>query len=43
MTREEVRSAIVEPARLARLDVEDGLVELLLSDVAPRSPDVSPA
>jgi WD40 repeat protein/transcriptional regulator with XRE-family HTH domain len=41
MTREEVRSAIVEPARLARLDVEDGLVELLLSDLAPRSPDVS--
>ena len=41
MTREEVRSAIVEPARLARLDVEDGLVELLLSDLAPRSPEVS--
>ena len=41
MTQEEVRSAIVEPARLARLDVEDGLVELLLSDLAPRSPDVS--
>ena len=41
MTREEVRSAIVEPARLARLDVADGLVELLLSDLAPRSPDVS--
>ena len=43
MTREEVRAAIVEPARLARLDVADGLVELLLSDLAPRSPDVSPA
>ena len=41
MTREEVRAAIVEPARLARLDVADGLVELLLSDLAPRSPDVS--
>ena len=39
MTRQEVRSAIVEPARLARLDVADGLVELLLSDLAPRSPD----
>ncbi len=38
MTRQEVRSAIVEPARLARLDVADGLVELLLSDLAPRSP-----
>ena len=41
MTRQEVRSAIVEPARLARLDVADGLVELLLSDLAPRSPDGS--
>jgi WD40 repeat protein len=41
MTREEVRSAIVEPARLARLEVADGLVELLLSDLAPRSADVS--
>jgi WD40 repeat protein len=43
MTRHEVRSAIVEPARLARLEVADGLVELLLSDLAPRSPDGSPA
>ena len=43
MTRREVRSAIVEPARLARLEVADGLVELLLSDLAPRSPDGSPA
>ena len=43
MTRQEVRRAIVEPARLARLDVADGLVELLLSDLAPRSPDGSPA
>ena len=43
MSRQEVRSAIVEPARLARLDVADGLVELLLSDLAPRSPDGSPA
>ncbi len=36
MTREEVRRAIVEPARLARVTVEDGLVELLLRDLAPR-------
>ena len=43
MTRREVRSAIVEPARLARLEVADGLVELLLSDLAPRSRDGSPA
>jgi WD40 repeat protein len=43
MTRREIRSAIVEPARLARLDVADGLVELLLRDLAPRSPHGSPA
>ena len=39
MTRDEVRRAIVEPARLARIEVEQGLVELLLRDVAPRQPD----
>ncbi len=39
MTRDEVRRAITEPARLARLEVEQGLVELLLRDVAPRQPD----
>jgi WD40 repeat protein len=43
MTQREVRSAIVEPARLARLEVADGLVELLLSDLAPRSPDAGAA
>ena len=43
MSRHEVRRAIVEPARLARLAVEDGLVELLLRDLAPHSPDGSPA
>jgi WD40 repeat protein/transcriptional regulator with XRE-family HTH domain len=37
MTTEQVRRAIVEPARMARLDVEDGLVELLLRDLAPPS------
>lgn len=37
MTVEEVRRAIIEPARLARLDVEDGLVPLLLRDIAPRA------
>jgi WD40 repeat protein len=42
MTRGEVRRAIVEPARLARLEVEDGLVELLLRDLAPHSPDWTP-
>jgi hypothetical protein len=42
MTRLEVRSAIVEPARLARLAVEDGLVELLLRDLAPHAPEGGP-
>ena len=42
MTRPEVRRAIVEPARLAHLELTDGLVELLLSDLAPHSPDGSP-
>lgn len=32
MTEEELRSAITEPARQAGLDVEDGLVEVLLRD-----------
>ena len=34
MTAEQVRRAITEPARMARLDVEDGLVRLLLRDLA---------
>jgi WD40 repeat protein len=42
MTRREVRRAIVEPAHLARLDMADGLVELLLRDLAPHSPEGSP-
>jgi WD40 repeat protein/transcriptional regulator with XRE-family HTH domain len=42
MTRHEVRRAIVEPAHLARLDVDDGLVELLLRDLSPHSPEGSP-
>ncbi len=37
MSRDEVRCAIVEPARLARLDVADGLVEVMLADLAPRT------
>jgi len=36
MNREQVRSAILGPARLAGLNVEEGLVELLLRDLAPR-------
>src|SRR6185369_3691923 len=35
MNREEIRRAILEPARKANIDVEEGLVELLLSDLAP--------
>ena len=35
MSWDEVRRAIVEPARKARLAVDDGLVELLLRDLAP--------
>lgn len=35
MTAEQVERAIVQPARLARLDVEDGLVGVLLRDLAP--------
>jgi WD40 repeat protein len=44
MTGEQVRRAIVEPARLARVDVEDGLVGLLLADLAPQdAPPGDPA
>jgi WD40 repeat protein/transcriptional regulator with XRE-family HTH domain len=35
MTEAEMRSAIVEPAKKARLDIEDGLVEVLLRDISP--------
>jgi WD40 repeat protein len=35
MTAAQLRSVIVEPARLARADVDDGLVEVLLRDLAP--------
>ena len=36
MTADQVRRAIIEPARLAKVAVEDGLVGLLLADLAPR-------
>jgi WD40 repeat protein/transcriptional regulator with XRE-family HTH domain len=35
MTEEGLRRAIVEPASKARIDLEEGLVELLLRDLAP--------
>ena len=38
MTAEQVRQVIVAPARRAQLEVEDGLVELLLRDLAPKTP-----
>jgi WD40 repeat protein len=38
MTADQVRQAIVEPARRAGLEVEDGLAELLLRDLAPKTP-----
>jgi WD40 repeat protein len=37
MNAEQVRRAIVEPARQARTEVEDGLVEVILADLAPHS------
>ena len=43
MTEEQVRRAITEPARLARLDVEEGLVGLLLRDLAPPDAAVTEA
>jgi WD40 repeat protein/transcriptional regulator with XRE-family HTH domain len=37
MSADQVRRAIVEPARRAHLEVEDGLVELLLRDLHPKA------
>jgi WD40 repeat protein len=42
MNEAELRSAIVEPARVARLNVEDGLVEVLLRDLAPPAQQGAP-
>jgi WD40 repeat protein/transcriptional regulator with XRE-family HTH domain len=43
MTEAELRSAITEPARKARLEIEPGLVEVLLRDLAPAAGDAGPA
>ncbi len=43
MNATEVRAAIAEPALRARVDVEDGLVELVLRDLAPADPGTSAA
>lgn len=43
MSERELREAIIEPARRARLTVEDGLVEVLLRDLAPAPGRRSPA
>ncbi|WP_433229954.1 AAA family ATPase [Micromonospora sp. CA-248260] len=40
MAAAELRRAITEPARKAGVDVEDGLVDLLLKEIAPRSGDL---
>ncbi|MFG2064491.1 helix-turn-helix domain-containing protein [Micromonospora sp. NPDC048871] len=42
MTEDELRVAIVEPARKARVEVEDGFVELLLRTVLPRGATAAP-
>ena len=42
MTETELRSAITEPARRARLEIEDGLVELVLRDLAPAAGEAGP-
>jgi WD40 repeat protein len=39
MTPAEFRSVIVEPARKAKLDIEDGLVEVLMRELAPSAGD----
>jgi WD40 repeat protein len=41
MTEAELRSVIVEPAHKAKLEIEDGLVEVLLRDLAPAGYDRS--
>jgi WD40 repeat protein len=43
MTEEELRSAITGPARKAGLDIEAGLVEVLLRDLAPADRQERPA
>jgi WD40 repeat protein/transcriptional regulator with XRE-family HTH domain len=43
MTADQVRRAVIEPARLAKVAVEDGLVGLLLADLAPRGASVGAA
>lgn len=43
MNAGQVRRAVVEPARLARTEVEDGLVEVVLADLAPSAADQNAA
>ncbi|WTW93056.1 hypothetical protein OG216_06545 [Streptomycetaceae bacterium NBC_01309] len=42
LSPEDLRQVLTEPARVARLSVEDGLVELLIREMAPSSPGASP-
>ncbi|OLF13497.1 hypothetical protein BU204_27115 [Actinophytocola xanthii] len=41
MNEAELRAAIVAPANQAKIDIEEGLVELLLRDISPRGHPVS--
>ena len=41
MTADQVSEAIIEPAKLARVSVEEGLVAVLLADLAPQDVGVS--
>jgi WD40 repeat protein/transcriptional regulator with XRE-family HTH domain len=41
MSAPELRRAITEPAHRAKVDIESGLVELLLADMAPASDDAA--
>ncbi|MFI9011378.1 helix-turn-helix domain-containing protein [Actinosynnema sp. NPDC053489] len=41
MSEADLRRAIVEPARRARIDLQDGLVELLLREVSPGGDDAA--
>ena len=43
MTEAELRSVITEPARRAKLDIDEGLVEVLLRDLAPAPGHSGPA
>lgn len=43
MTQDELRRAIIEPARRGRVDIDPGLVELLIHELCPAAPGSSAA